>query len=82
MIAGMASESAIRQLRIGATDVLVHASWLNTEYEGRFAGLGYSLEETGTTRKASSPFSFRRIHVGKRINCNLFMLHTSFDCSS
>ena len=59
MIAGKASTSAIRQSRIGCTVVLAQASWPNTEYEGRFAGLGYSFEETGTTRDTSSPANLK-----------------------
>jgi hypothetical protein len=59
MIAGIASASAIRQSLIGTTVVLVQASWPNTEYEGRFAGREYSLEETGTTRATSAPASLK-----------------------
>ena len=59
MMGGIASASAIRQSLMGATFVFAHAPWLNTEYEGRFAGLGYSLEDTGTTRETSAPASLK-----------------------
>jgi hypothetical protein len=59
MIAGIASASAIRQSLIGSTEVFAHASWLKTEYEGRFAGLGYSLEETPTTLFSSAPANLK-----------------------
>jgi hypothetical protein len=58
-IAGIASARAIRQSLMGSRDVLRHSSWLNTEYEGRFAARGYSLEETGITRFTLAPANLK-----------------------
>jgi hypothetical protein len=62
MIIGITSSRAIRQSLMGLIAVFDHASWDKTENEGLFAGLEYSLEETGMTRFTSAP-------VNSKISC-------------